>query len=264
MHIPLFHIDAFTNQPFRGNPAAVCLLDFWLDDGSLRKVAAENNLPATAFLVRSADGYELRWFTGIGELRLCGHATLAAAYVVLDCFERRLQTAHFQTRFHGTVTVWRGEDGFLVGFPSFVAKDCAKMPEILSGLRLEVDEACEFLEGNDTKVVVLDSHSKVQKVCPDSASLTKLHPSAVLVTARGKDSDFVCRYFAPSYGIPEDQVTGSAQCLLAPYWAKRLGKSHLQARQLSERGGEIWCELKGDRVILRGSAVLTMRGTLEL
>jgi PhzF family phenazine biosynthesis protein len=264
MHIPLFHVNAFTKQPFSGNPAAVCLLDFWLDDASLRKVAAENNLPATAFLVPAAKGYELRWFTPLSEIRLCGHATLASACVLLEVLEPGLENVQFSTRFRGSLTVRKEDDRLSMDFPALVANPCAKMPDVLHALgpSLQPNDISDFLEGNQTYVLVLNSEAAVRNVQPNFARLMGFDPFAVLVTAKGDEVDFVSRYFAPSYGTPEDQATGSAHCLLAPFWTQRLGKSRLHARQLSERGGELWCEPAGERVILKGHAALTMKGTL--
>lgn len=265
MRIPLFHVNAFTNQPSSGNPAAVCLLDFWLDDALLRKVAAENNLPATAFLVPVAEGHDLRWFTPRCELQLCGHATLAAAYVVLKLLTPDLNTARFCTRFRGSLTMRKEGDRLSMDLPAKTAKACAPVPAVLQALRvpLQSSEIVDFQQANDTYILVLQSSTAVQHTRPDFALLEKLHPSVALITAEADDEDFVCRYFAPSYGVPEDAVTGSAQCVLAPYWSNRLGKLEMRAKQLSERGGELWCEMNGDRVLVKGQAVLTLQGSLE-
>lgn len=264
MRIPLFHVDAFAEQPFSGNPAAVCLLDSWLDDESLRKVAAENNLSATAFLVPRGHGYDLRWFTSRCEVRLCGHATLASGYVVLNLLQPGLESVEFQTRFSGAVAVRKDHERFLMDFPALFPQNCSTMPvPLLRALGLG-QAPSEVLEGNDTYLAVLDSHRSIRNVRPDFALLEQLHPFAVIVTAPGEDTDFVSRYFAPSYGILEDPVTGSAHCSLTPYWAKRLGKPQLHARQLSERGGELWCEWAGERVLLRGKAALTLQGSLTI
>jgi PhzF family phenazine biosynthesis protein len=264
MRIPLFHVNAFATQPSRGNPAAVCLLDFWLDDHLLQKVAAENNLSATAFLVPGGDGHELRWFSPRCEIQLCGHATLAAAHVVLKLLTPERNAAQFCTRFRGNLMVRKDGDLLSMDLPVTTAKPCAPLPAVLQALRVpQASEIVEFLKTNDTCIVVLQSSTAVQQIRPDFASLEKLHPLVVLITAQAEDVDFVCRYFAPSYGLPEDPVTGSAQCLLAPYWSNRLGKVEMRARQLSERGGELWCEINGDRVWVKGESVLTLQGSLE-
>jgi PhzF family phenazine biosynthesis protein len=267
MRIPLFHVDAFTNQLFRGNPAAICLLHAWLDDELLRKVAAENNLSETAFIVpkygRSADDYDLRWFTPRGEVRLCGHATLASAYVLLNLLHPGRQEVRFETRFSGILTVRKIGELFAMDFPALFPKACANAPDALISA-LAPTPPSALLEVNDTYIVVYDDADTIQNMRPDFARLERLHPFVVTVTAPGHDVDFVSRYFKPSYGMPEDPVTGSAHCALTPYWAERLGKTELHAWQLSERGGELWCEMAGNRVILKGNAVLTMQGTLTI
>jgi PhzF family phenazine biosynthesis protein len=264
MRIPLFHIDAFTGQPFTGNPAAVCLLRSWLDDGLLGKVAAENNLSATAFLVRQGESYELRWFTPRREIQLCGHATLAAGFVVLHLLQPNLGNVRFATRFGGTLTVQRDADLFSMDLPAFLPKPCANVfGDLIRALGL-AEQPSEVLEGNETYIAVLAGPEAVSSVRPDFGLLGQLHPHAVMITAPGRNSDFVLRYFAPSYGNPEDPVTGSAHCLLAPYWTKRLGKPTLHAQQLSERGGEAWCEPAGERVRVKGHVRLVMQGSLTI
>ncbi len=262
MRIPLFHIDAFTSHAFSGNPAAVCLLDSWLDDESLRKVAAENNLSATAFLVHRENDYELRWFTPRCEVKLCGHATLAAAYVTLNMLHSEQKNIRFETRFSGSLTIRQYADFLLMDFPALIPKACSNAPPGLARALGQEETPSEVLEVNDTLIVVYESQRMLRELRPDFMLLEQLHPYAVSVTAPGENVDFVSRYFAPSYGVPEDPVTGSAHCALTPYWTQRLGKSQLHAQQLSERGGELWCEMAGDRVILRGEAVLTLKGTL--
>lgn len=266
MHISLFHVDAFTDRMFRGNPAAVCFLDFWLDDGLLRKVAAENNLPATAFLVPSAEGYALRWFSPVCELKLCGHATLAAAFVLFQFVSPKLNQVLFSTRFRGDLRVQNGGGWVSMDFPALTAKSCAPGANLLAALgpSLQAGNILETFIGNETHVVLLGSQSQVEKFRPDFARLEQLHPQVVAITSPGDAGDFVSRYFAPGYGIPEDFVTGSSHCLLTPIWAERLRKSTLKAQQLSARGGELTCELRGDRVILQGKAVATMKSSLTV
>jgi len=260
----LFHIDAFTKQPFRGNPAAVCLLDSWLDDSLLRRVAAENNLSATAFMVTGEDGYDLRWFTPRCEVELCGHATLAAAHLLINVRNSQLDCVTFRTRFRGLLSV-RKSGGFLImDFPAMPPKPSANvLADLTKALRLD-SRPTQILEANNTYIVVFDSPDVIENLRPNFAMLEDLHPFVVAVTAPGTDTDLVSRYFAPSYGIPEDPVTGSAHCLLTPYWAGRFGKTKLRARQLSQRGGELWCEMNGDRVRLAGTAVVTMEGFLSI
>ncbi len=264
MRIPLFHVNAFTNKPSSGNPAAVCLLDFWLDDGLLRKVAAENNLSATAFVVRSAAGYGLRWFTPRCELQLCGHATLAAGYVVLNLLQPGLEAAQFCTPRHRNLSVRKNDSRFSISLPAMGAKPCAVEAPVFRSLGVrDASDVMEVLQADERYVVVLQSESAVKRIRPDFSQLEKLHPYVVQVTAPGDSADYVCRHFAPSYGIAEDPATGSAQCVLGPYWSERLRKSELFARQLSERGGEIWCAVRSDCVEVTGEAVLTMDGSIE-
>ncbi|HYM75404.1 MAG TPA: PhzF family phenazine biosynthesis protein [Candidatus Dormibacteraeota bacterium] len=264
MHVPVYYVDAFTDQPFTGNPAAVCVLNSWLDDESLRKVAAENNLSATAFLVHGEEGYEVRWFTSRCEIKLCGHATLAAAHVMLAIVGSARDSVRFHTRHHGILTIQKDGDLLAMNFPAFFPHVLHTLPDRLIEALGNPSGLSELLEVNDTYIVVFNHPGVVRNLRPNFALLESLHPHVVSVTAKGDDEDFVSRYFAPTYGTPEDPVTGSAHCVLAPYWAKRLGKSHLHARQLSERGGELWCDLEGDRVIVKGKAVLTMQGSLSI
>ncbi|MGO9124159.1 MAG: PhzF family phenazine biosynthesis protein [Terriglobales bacterium] len=264
MRIPLFQVDAFTQKPFTGNPAAVCPLNGCLDDRMLRKVAAENNLSATAFLVPQGNQYQLRWFTPQCEVRLCGHATLAAGYVVLNILQPGIETVRFETRLSGALTVCRDGDLFSMDFPAIFAKTCPNPPKELVRALSPGPQPSEVLEVNDTYVVVYETESAIRNVRPDFARLEQLHPFAVALTAPGEEVDFASRYFAPSYGVPEDPVTGSVHCVLTPYWARRFGKTHLHARQVSDRGGELWCEMAGERVVLKGAAVLTLRGSLLL
>lgn len=263
MRIPLFHVNAFTDTRFGGNPAAVCLLDCWLDDAALGKVAAENNHSATAFLVPSRENYDLRWFSPRRELRLCGHATLAAAFVLNQIVRPGVRKCEFSTRFHGTLTVESDENSYLLEFPSFSPEPCAPRPELWRALDLDPGSR-EILEANQTYIVVLENENAVRNIAPNISLLEQLHPYVISLTAQGQNSDFVSRFFAPSYGTAEDPVTGSVHCLLAPYWARRLDKSLLHARQLSERGGQLWCQLRKDKVFLRGQAILTMQGWLEI
>jgi PhzF family phenazine biosynthesis protein len=264
MRIPLFHVDAFTDQPFRGNPAAVCFLDSWLDESLMRGVAAENNLSATAFVVTVEQGYELRWFTPRCEIKLCGHATLAAAHLLMNTCRNQLDVVCFKTKFRGILTVRKSADFLIMDFPALPPTRSANPPVTLIATLGLNSAPAEVLEANETYIAVIDSPEVVKGLRPNFTLLEDLHPFVVAVTAPGSNADFVSRYFAPSYGIPEDPVTGSAHCALAPYWAARLNKTELHARQLSDRGGELWCEVTGDRVLLKGQAVVTMEGFLTI
>jgi predicted PhzF superfamily epimerase YddE/YHI9 len=258
MYLQIFHVDAFTTRAFAGNPAAVCPLTDWLDDDLLLAVAAENNLSETAYFVPRGDHYDLRWFTPRCEVKLCGHATLASAFVILQIIAPGLDAVRFETRKSGVLTVSREGDLLVMDFPALVPWVCANPPAALvEGLRCSPTAVMQI---EDNYFAVYEREEEVRGIVPDFRLLEKLHPAGVAITAPGNDVDFVSRYFAPSYGIPEDPVTGSTHCSLAPYWAQRLGKTSLCARQVSERGGELWCDVKGERVILKGNAVLTLRG----
>jgi PhzF family phenazine biosynthesis protein len=260
MSIAIFHVDAFTAKPFAGNPAAVCPLVEWLDDEVLLSVAAENNLSETAYFVPRAEHYELRWFTPRCEAKLCGHATLASGLVLMQILAPGLKSVRFETRYSGALMVSRDSSLFAMDFPSLGPWPCAAPPAALvEGLGKTPDEV---LQVEDNYFAIYGSEQDVRSIRPDFRLLEKLDRAGVAITAPGGDADFVSRYFAPSYGIPEDPVTGSTHCSLAPYWAQRLGKRTLHARQVSERGGEIWCEVEEERVILKGNAVLTLRGEL--
>jgi PhzF family phenazine biosynthesis protein len=262
MSLPLFHVDAFTYKPFAGNPAAVCPLEHWLDDEFLQAVATENNLSETAFFVPAGDHFELRWFTPRCEVKLCGHATLASAFVILQVLETGRNPVRFETRFSGTLTVSRDGDLFAMDFPALAPWPCANPPKALVEGLGEVP--AEVAQIEDNFFAIYKSQEEVERIRPNFRLLEKLHPAGVAITAPGGNSDFVSRYFVPSYGIPEDPVTGSTHCSLAPYWAQRLGKTSLHAYQLSARGGELWCEVGEKRVIIKGNAALTLRGELLL
>jgi predicted PhzF superfamily epimerase YddE/YHI9 len=232
----------------------------WVDDGLLQLVAAENNLSETAYFVPRGDHYELRWFTPRCEVKLCGHATLASAYVIMQILAPQCNSVLFKTRLSGNLVVAREGDLLAMDFPALAPWACPTPPaNLIEGLG---KAPLEVVQIEDNFFAVYGTEDHVKNIRPDLLLLEKLHPAGVAITATGHDSDFVSRYFAPSYGIPEDPVTGSTHSSLAPYWAQRLGKTNLHARQISERGGEMWCEVKGERVTLKGNAVLVMRGEL--
>lgn len=257
--IPLYQVDAFSECLFAGNPAAVCPLENWLADETMQAIATENNLAETAFFVAERHGYRLRWFTPTNEVDLCGHATLASAFVLFDCLGVRGDAVNFSTR-SGTLTVAR-RDGLLeLDFPALPG-DLVKRPDALvQGLGLEPKET--FLASN--YMAVFDTQAEVAALAPDMTALAMLHPAGVIATAPGDDADFVSRFFAPSHGIPEDSVTGSAHCTLIPYWSARLDQDVLRARQISARGGALQCQARGDRVGIAGRAVLYLEGKVRL
>ncbi len=254
-----YQVDAFTTRAFAGNPAAVCPLDHWLDDSLLQAIAEENNLSETAFFVPSARGFELRWFTPLKEIDLCGHATLASAHVLFDILGHTAPRLTFETR-SGDLFVRKNGALIEMDFPANPPVACDKVPDLLctSLGRTPVEVLVA-----DVYVAVFDCETTVRSLRPDHSLLCHLDLRAVAVTAPGKDVDFVSRYFAPKMGIPEDPVTGAAHCKLAPYWAKRLGKERLTALQVSRRGGELICEIKNDRVLISGAAVTVMETRLS-
>ncbi len=259
----IFLIDAFTDERFCGNPAAVVPLEAWLDDSILQAVAAENNLSETAFCVADGDSYQLRWFTPTVEVKLCGHATLAAAFVIFEKLEPGRHDVCFET-LSGILTVSRADTRLVMNFPAWQLTSVEPGPsELLAGLG--VASAAVFVTTSlDNYFVVLEDEAQIRAVRPDYALLSRLHPGAVVVTAPGDSSDCVSRYFAPSYGIPEDPATGSIHCGLVPYWANRLGKREIFARQASPRGAELYCEQRGDRVLIAGHAVEYLEGHITV
>jgi PhzF family phenazine biosynthesis protein len=259
MRIPIFQIDAFTNRLFGGNPAAVCPLESWLPDATLQAIAAENNLSETAFFVAAGDGYELRWFTPKIEVDLCGHATLATAHLLLHRLEPGRDRVSFSTR-SGRLEVAREGDRMAMDFPAYPPEPVDAPAGLFEALGHDAEAV---LRGNYLMVVVR-SERAVRALEPDFAAMDRAGITEAIVTARGSDCDFVSRFFGPGFGIPEDPVTGSAHCTLVPYWARRLGRTRLQARQVSARGGELACELRGNRVSIAGDAVIYLEGTIEL
>ena len=258
MKLPIHQLDAFTGRLFGGNPAAVVLLDSWLPDAVLQAIAAENNLAETAFVLPGAEASELRWFTPAVEVDLCGHATLAAAHVLFHRGSGSGRRLVFRTR-SGELAVDREDDGLLaLDFPSRPGRAEPVGDDLVAALGArprEVRRARDLL-------AVFDSEAQVRDLRPDAAKVAALDAFAVIVTAPGDDVDFVSRFFAPAAGVPEDPVTGSSHCTLVPYWAERLGKTALVARQLSARGGELRCQLRGDRVRIAGRVVEYLRGEI--
>jgi len=261
MKIPFYQVDAFSSKIFGGNPAAVCLFDSWPDDKTLQSIAAENNLSETAFLVHESKGkYDLRWFTPLVEIDLCGHATLASAFVIFSFIDTSLSSVDFQTA-SGLLSVVKAGELLSMDFPARKPEPTEQSPIISQALGAE---PLGVLKSRDL-LVVFDDESTIRNMNPDFDKLKQIRDAfAVIVTARGEKSDFVSRFFAPNAGIPEDPVTGSAHCTLIPYWADRLKKNQLHAFQLSKRGGELFCESAGDRVRISGNAVLYAKGDLYL
>ncbi|GJQ60164.1 MAG: PhzF family phenazine biosynthesis protein [Candidatus Scalindua sp. AMX11] len=257
MEIALYQIDAFASEVFKGNPAAVCPLEGWLPDSLLQKIAAENNLSETAFYVPTASGFHLRWFAPTSEVDLCGHATLATAFVIFHIVGYELPAIRFQTR-SGELVVERDGESIIMDFPTRPVKDCSLPGDLSAGLRREPIHVFS----SDDYIAVFDNEDDIVSLDPDYEMLRKLDLRGVVVTSRGESADFVSRFFAPKLGVNEDPVTGSSHCELVPYWADRLRKTKLRAKQLSKRGGEIGCELRGNRVLLSGRAVKYMEGRI--
>ena len=261
MRTLIFQLDAFTTRRFSGNPAAVMPMDRFLPDSVLQAIAAENNLAETAFLVPEGVDYRLRWFTPMIEVPLCGHATLASAAVVMERLEPKRRAVVFQSA-SGPLPVHRVDPGYLMNFPSRLCEPVRTVPGLAEALGVMPDEV--FVNAFNY-LAELESAQVVRRLAPDMGALARLDRSGVIVTALGDEGyDFVSRYFAPAKGIPEDPVTGAAHCMLAPYWAKRLGKVDFHAFQASPRGGELMCRLTGDRVELVGSCVFYLEGQVEL
>jgi len=261
MEIPFYQIDAFTSRVFAGNPAGVCFLDAWPEDGLLQSIAAENNLAETAFIVARADGsYDLRWFTPKMEVDLCGHATLASAFAIFESVAPSTSAAVFHTK-SGVLSVARRGDLLVMDFPSRPPQAVEPPPNLPGMLGLE---PLDVLASRDL-FVVLEKEDQVRCAAPDLAAAAALDAYlGLIITARGESADFVSRFFAPRAGIPEDPVTGSAHCTLVPYWSKRLGKKHLHALQVSARGGELFCVDEGARVLIGGKAASYLPGKITV
>ncbi len=259
MQIPIYQVDAFTSNIFSGNPAAVCPLSDWLPSETLQAIAAENNLAETAFFVRDNGHFGLKWFTPACEVDLCGHATLASAFVLFNELKEPGDTVRFETK-SGELAVRREGDLLILDFPSRPPRPTEVHPDLLpalGGKPVEVLAARDYL-------VRYGSQAELARLTPDFGRLEKVDKFAVIATAPGNDCDFVSRFFAPAKGIPEDPVTGSSHCTLTPYWAEQLGKTELKARQISKRGGELFCKLSGDRVEISGHGALFLKGEISI
>ncbi|WP_085990865.1 PhzF family phenazine biosynthesis protein [Oceanobacillus senegalensis] len=259
MRIPIYQIDAFTNEPFKGNPAAVCPLEEWIEDDVMQQIAAENNLSETAFFVKKEEAYELRWFTPKGEVDLCGHATLASAYVICTYVDDKASHVTFQTK-SGRLEVAKDGSLFTMSLPSREGEKCEVPEALVKGLGKvpkAVYQSRDYLAVLETEQDILDLELNMEE-------LKKLDGFGVIVTAKGKEVDFVSRFFAPKAGIDEDPVTGSAHCTLIPYWKKVWKKNEFVALQLSERGGKLYCTDLGDTVNIAGEAVAYLEGYIQL
>ncbi len=259
MKLPIYQVDAFTDKLFSGNPAAICPLKDWLHEPVMQKIAAENNLAETAFFAPEGSGYKIRWFTPVHEIDLCGHATLASAHILFTELGYGEDSISFHTLKAGTLTVSREGDLYVLNFPSRIPEYNVAPPELISALGGKQPK--EVLKSRDY-FLVYETEEDVASIKPDFSALSKIDTMGTIVTAKGNNSDFVSRMFAPAAGINEDPVTGSAHCNLIPYWAQKLGKTKLHAYQISERGGELWCELQDDRVLMAGKAITYLKGEI--
>lgn len=257
MKLTQYHVDAFASRIFEGNPAAVCHLREWLDDTIMQRIAAENNLAETAFIVPQGNDYAVRWFTPLTEVDLCGHATLASAYVLFNELgaEGRELTFHSKS---GLLRVRRNANLLELDFPCQVPRACRPPAGLSQALGINVQRCLE----NEDYLVVLESEHALQALTPDFNKLTEIDTRGVIVTAPSSQYDFVNRFFAPRIGVNEDPVTGSAFTKLIPFWAKELGKKRLNAKQVSVRGGEVFCRLNGDRVMISGYGTLFSKSEL--
>jgi len=262
MRLPIYQLDSFASRRFAGNPAAVVPLEDWLADDVLLAIAQENNLSETAFLVREGSDYALRWFTPAVEADLCGHATLATAWVVFHRLEPERRSVGFETRWAGRLTVERRGAMLAMNFPAWPPEPVAPLKPLEEALDVV---PMALFKGKRDHMAVFDSAAAVARISPDFRALRQLDVDCVIVTAPGDgDCDFVSRFFSPKGGIDEDPVTGSAHSTLVPYWARRLGKRTLRARQISRRGGELFCTLKDERVEIAGEVVPYLEGWIEI
>ncbi|MCP3875929.1 MAG: PhzF family phenazine biosynthesis protein [Desulfobacteraceae bacterium] len=260
MELDIFQIDAFTQNIFSGNPAAVCPLENWLEDDIMQSIALENNLSETAFFIPNDNGYHIRWFTPVTEVDLCGHATLASAFVLFNILGYAKNKIHFDSK-SGPLVIHHENDRMIMDFPS--------QPPVPCDIPLQLEKAfhikpVECLISEDY-LVIFKNEQEVLELNPDMDCLKKLNLRGVSVTAKGSgEYDFINRFFAPKYGVPEDPVTGSAFTQLVPYWSKKLGKKTLKARQVSSRGGDVQCCFKSDRVKISGQAALYLKGKIHI
>lgn len=257
----VYQVDAFADQVFRGNPAAVIPLNTWLDDDLMQQIAMENNLSETAYFVKTTEGYHLRWFTPDYEIDLCGHATLASAYVIKKHIEPSINEIHFTTEKAGVLRVICEDELFTLDFPSRPPKHCEIPKQLFASLG--ITDAIEVLKSRDY-FVVLNDEAAIRALKPDFMLMKELDTIGVICTAKGDSAEVVSRCFYPGAGIPEDPVTGSAHCNIIPYWANKLGKNEFRAKQLSQRGGDLLCALRGERVMMSGKAAEFMKGEILL
>ena len=261
MKLSIYQVDAFAEKVFKGNPAAVIPLDDWIDEDLMQQVAMENNLSETAYVVKTDAGYHIRWFMPEYEIDLCGHATLASAYVIKNFLEPHIAEINFSTQKAGILKATAKDGLYTLDFPARMPQACETPEKLLPSLGIST--AVEVLRSRDY-FVVLPNEEAVRNAEPDYTLMKELDTIGVIVTAKGHEADVVSRCFYPGAGIPEDPVTGSAHCNIVPYWSNKLGKTKLFCQQLSPRAGDLQCELAGDRVLMSGKCVLFLQGEINL
>jgi PhzF family phenazine biosynthesis protein len=261
MKVKIYQIDAFTDRVFQGNPAAVCVLDRWLKEDTMQNIAAENNLAETAFVVRKGDYQEIRWFTPTLEVDLCGHATLASAYVLYKYFSHKEDVIKFVSPRSGELFVEKDGEDLILDFPADKVEKCDTPPALKDAFG---SHPVESYKGQTDYLLVFSDRKEIENMKPDLIKIASVPCRGVIVTAPGKEVDFVSRFFAPQSGINEDPVTGSAHTSLAVFWSKKYAKTHLTAKQVSARGGYLTCELFGNRVKITGQAVTYLIGNIDI
>jgi PhzF family phenazine biosynthesis protein len=259
MEIPIYQIDAFSSDVFKGNPAAVCPLSEWLPAETMQSIAAENNLSETAFFVPKDDDFHIRWFTPASEVDLCGHATLGSAYVLFNILGYENDAIQFDSR-SGILKVTKQDDWLTLDFPKQPPVPCDTPKELIAAFNMDPIECMV----SEDLIAVFENETDIETANPNYEQLKKLDSRGVIITAKSMRYDFVARFFAPKLGVPEDPVTGSAYTQLAPYWASKLGPKKFKAKQMSLRGGEVYCEIVGDRVLISGKAVKYMAGKITI
>ncbi|MDQ3180493.1 MAG: PhzF family phenazine biosynthesis protein [Acidobacteriota bacterium] len=260
MNLTIYQVDAFTKQVFAGNPAAICPLQEWLADDVMQKIALENNLSETAFFVKKDGVYEIRWFTPTIEINLCGHATLASAFVIFNFLGETESVINLHSHRSGNLSVEKQGDVLILDFPKYDLTETVILKDLTEAVGKMPKQVWET-QGNMT-MLLFETEDDILNLKPDMSALSRQPYDEVIVTAKGESADFVSRMFAPRIGIAEDPVTGAIHCSLIPYWAEQLGKEKLYARQLSARGGELFCALNGERVKIGGNATLYLKGEI--
>ncbi len=262
MKLKIYQIDAFAKKVFSGNPAAVCILDKWIDDDLMQNIAAENNLAETAFTVKNNDFFEIRWFTPTTEVDLCGHATLATAFVLFEYYNLGTKSVHFESLRSGKLMVSKLDSGELsLDFPADKITEI-EMTDTIKHAFKKIPE--RILKGKTDYLLIYPNQEDIESIDPDLSLVSQIDARGIIITAEGDDVDFVSRFFAPQSGVDEDPVTGSAHTTLIPYWSNKLNKKILSARQLSKRGGELNCQFLVDRVKISGYAAPYLIGEIEV